>query len=30
MLIPKYVVSSRDECVALAVMTVKESSTHLY
>ena len=30
MLIPKYAVSSRDECVVLAVMTVKESSTQLY
>ena len=29
-LIPKYAVSSRDECVVLAVMTVKESSTQLY
>ena len=27
MLIPKYAVSSRDECVVLGVMTVKESST---
>ena len=25
----KYAVSSRDECVVLAVMTVKESSTQL-
>ena len=30
MLIPKYAVSSRDECVVLGVMTVKESSTQLY
>ena len=30
MLIPKYAASSRDECVVLGVMTVKESSTHLY
>ena len=30
MLIPKDAVSSRDECVVLAVMTVKESSTQLY
>ena len=30
MLIPKYAVSSRDECVVLAAMTVKESSTQLY
>ena len=30
MLIPKYAVSSRDESVVLAVMTVKESSTQLY
>ena len=30
MLIPKYAVSSRDECVVLAVMTVKESSTQVY
>ena len=30
MLIPKYAVSSRDECVLLGVMTVKESSTQLY
>ena len=30
MLIPKYAVSSRDECVVLAVMTVKESSAQLY
>ena len=30
MLIPKYAVSSRNECVVLAVMTVKESTTELY
>ena len=30
MLIPKYVVSSREECVVLTVMTVNESSTQLY
>ena len=30
MLIPKYAVSSRDECVVLGVMTVNESSTLLY
>ena len=29
-LIPKYAVSSRDECVVHGVMTVKESSTQLY
>ena len=29
-LIPKYAASSRDECVVLGVMTVKESSTQLY
>ena len=30
MLILKYAVSSRCECVVLGVMTVKESSTQLY
>ena len=30
MLIPKNAVSSRDECVVLGVMMVKESSAQLY